>query len=523
MRFSQLFGKTLRETPSDVQLASHQLMIRAALARSTAAGAFAYLPLGARALHRAQQLVCSAMDGQEIIAGQDDILPREINSYRDLPKLLYQNNPTSLRFFSFHANDSAFESFNDSLQHIFKECDLDLLRVESNVSRRLPKSETSGSIFVLPHAKGNFAFVRCDSCGYAATKDAAKFVIEDCGCDEETLKLEKVRTPNCSTIASLAEFLDIGKCQTLKAVMCVHQKPEGSCEAPRSSEAERARPFGFIFIVVRGDLEVSERKILKVLGGGTLRAATEKEIIAVGAVPGYASPRGLNVISNLQSPISHNQVIVLADSSIHTSRNFAAGANEHGYHFINVNYPRDFKATLVTDIASPIDGLRCGVCHNGYLREVNGIKVAGYAPRRAAEAASTYLDAEGKPKEIMIGTCEINLESLLVSIIETHHDDHGILFPESIAPYDVHLIRLGKTEEAKVAADALYEKLSSVLYDDRDESAGVKFADADLIGLPVRITVSDKSLKAGGAEVKRRNSDVKEIVSLEKLKDLESF
>ena len=149
--------------------------------------------------------------------------------------------------------------------------------------------------------------------------------------------------------------------------------------------------------------------------------------------------------------------------------------------------------------------------------------MAGYAPRRAAEAASTYLDAEGKPKEIITGLCEISLESLLITIIETHHDDHGIIFPKAVAPYDVHLIRLGKTEEARAAAEALYEKLPGVLYDDRDESAGVKFADADLIGLPIRITVSDKSLKAGGAEVKRRNSNVKEIVPLEKLKDLEGF
>jgi len=518
MRFSQLFGKTLRETPSDVQLVSHQLMIRAAVMRSTGAGTFAYLPLGARALHRARQLVCSAMDGQEFV-GQDDILPYEINSYRDLPKVLYENNSTSLRFFSFHTNNSAFESFDTSLQRIFKGCDLDLLRVESNVSRRLPKSETSDSIFVLPHSKGNYTFMRCDSCGYAATKDAAKFVIEDCGCDEEILKLEKVGTPNCNTITSLAEFLDIGKCQTLKAVMYVHQKPEGSCEAPRS-EAERARPFGFesfVFVVVRGDLEVSERKILNVLGNGTLRLATEEEIIAVGAVPGYASPRGLNVASNFQHPTS-NETIVIADSSIHTGRNFAAGANEHGYHFINVNYPRDFKATLIEDIASPIDGLRCGVCHNGYLRVVNGIKVASYYPRRAAESASTYLDADGRPKEIIMGSCEINLESLLVSIIEAHHDDHGIIFPESVAPYQVHLIKLGKADETRVAAEALYAKLPSVLYDDRDESAGVKFADADLIGLPIRITVSDKSLKAGGAEMKRRNSDVKEIVPLEQIK-----
>ncbi len=502
MRFSQLYGKTLRETPSDVQLAAHQLMIRAAVMRSTAAGTFAYLPLGARALHRARQLVCSAIDGQEVV-GQDDILSNEINSYRDLPKTLYQNDSTSLRFFSFHTNDSAFESFNVSLQHVFKECNLPLSVIEDG---------DNAKTFALPHTKGFYNFMRCDSCGYAATKDAAKFVIEDCGCDEEILKLEKVGTPNCNTIASLAEFLEIGKCQTLKAVMYVHQKPEGS-----------RRPFGFesfIFVVVRGDLEVSERKILDVLGGGTLRAATEAEIIAIGATPGYASPRGLNVISTLrvQSPISNNQVIVLADSSIHTSRNFAAGSNEHGYHFINVNYPRDFKATLVADIASPIDGLKCGGCHNGYLRVVNGIKVAGYAPRRTAEAASTYLDADGRPKEIIMGSCEINLESLLVSIIETHHDDRGIIFPDSVAPYQVHLIKLGKAEETRVAAEALYGKLPSVLYDDRDESAGVKFADADLIGLPIRITVRDKSLKAGGAEVKRRDSDVKEIVPLEQIK-----
>lgn len=490
MRFSQLFGKTLRETPSDIQLASHQLMIRAAVMRSTGAGTFTYLPLGTRALHRARQLVCSAMDGQEFV-GQDDILPYEINSYRDLPKTLYQNDSISLRFFSFHINDSAFESFDTSLQRIFKECDLALSVIEDG---------DNAKTFALPHTKGSYNFVRCDSCGYAATKDAAKFVIEDCSCDEEILKLEKVGTPNCNTITSLAEFLDIGKCQTLKAVMFMKDDKQ------------------FVFVVVRGDLEVSERKILNVLGGGSLRPATEQEIISVGAVPGYASPRGLNVISNLQSPISNNQVIVIVDSSIHASKNFAAGANERGYHFNHVNYPRDFKATLVADIASPIDGLRCGMCHNGYLRETNGIKVAGYAPRRPAEAASTYLDADGKPKEIIMGSCEINLEALLVSIIETHHDERGIIFPESVAPYQLHLIKLGKADETRVAVEALYEKLPSVLYDDRDESAGVKFADADLIGLPLRITVSDKSLKAGGAEVKRRDNDVKEIVPLDQIK-----
>ena len=505
MRLSQLYGKTLRETPSDVQLVSHQLMIRAAVMRSTGAGAFTYLPLGARALHRVRQLVCSAMDGQEIVAGKDDILLNEINSYRDLPKVLYQNDQTRINFYSLAA-DSAHQLFDSSLVRIFKECDLNLTAIDDGENAK---------VFALPHAKGNFTFMRCDSCGYAATKDAAKFVIEDCGCDEETLKLEKVGTPNCNTIASLAEFLDIGKCQTLKAVMYSY-RPVRSLR-PHRSEDE------FVFVVVRGDLEVSERKILNVLGGGTLRAAAEQEIIAVGAVPCYASPRGRDVISNLQSPLSNNQVIVLADKSIYTGKNFAAGANEHGYHFININYPRDFKVTLVADIASPIDGLRCGACHNGYLREGSGIKVAGYAPRRAAEAASTYLDAEGKPKEIITGLCEISLESLLITIIETHHDDHGIIFPKAVAPYDVHLIRLGKTEEARAAAEALYEKLPGVLYDDRDESAGVKFTDADLIGLPIRITVSDKSLKAGGAEVKRRNSNVKEIVPLEKLKDLEGF
>lgn len=492
MRFSKLFGKTIRETPSDAQLAAHQLMIRAALMRTTTAGTRTYLPLGVRALHRAQQLVFSAIDGQEIIAGQDDLLSNEIKSYRDIPKVLYQNNSTSIDFFSFEASASTI--FFDAIDKVFKLCDLDLTAVEDGENAKA---------FLLPHAKGDFNFMRCDSCGYSATKDGSKFVIEDCGCDEEISKLEKVGTPNCTTIASLAEFLNIGKCQTLKAVMYMKDDKQ------------------FVFVVVRGDLEVSERKIRNLLGDGNLRPATEEEIKAVGAVPGYASPNSLKVANNIQRA-TPNEVVVLLDKSIHTGRNFAAGANEHGYHFVNVNYPRDFKATMVEDIASPIDGLRCGVCHAGYLREVSGIKVASYEPRRTAAAAATYLDAQGKPQKIVKGYCEIDLEALLVSIIETHHDEQGIIFPESVAPFDVHLIKLGKALETQTSADKLYDDLQakgkSVLYDDRNESPGVMFTDADLIGLPLRITVSDKSLKAGGVEVKRRSSDAKEIVPLEMIK-----
>jgi len=501
MRLSQLFGKTLREAPADSGFVARQLAIRAALIRPTLNGDV-YLPLGWRVRERLYRLIraeLDALDGQEFHAPPGDpqalvaeLGRRDINSYRDLPAVLYSFDDFA-RAYALQADTHALLS---ACVQIFENCDLRALAVEAK----------EGVEFFLPHPNGDDTFMQCDSCGYAATPAAADFIVELCGNDgDETLSpLEKVATPNCNTIAALAHFLNLPKCQTLKAVMYTGDEGE------------------FVFVVVRGDLDVSEHKVRRALGSKTLRPATEAEIIAAGAVPGYASPHGLRVASNPQSR-APDLVTVIADESIHTGSNYAAGANETGYHFINVNYPRDFSATLVADVALPVDGLKCGDCNKGLLRDTPGLHLGSCRQiEKAATAigvAATYLDVTGRPQPLALEVCEIEMGRLLTAIIETHRDEAGIVWPESLAPFDIHLIKLGKAPETATAADGLYAELlmkgEKVLYDDRDESAGVKFADADLIGLPTRITVSDKSLKAGGVEVKRRASAEKEIAPLE--------
>jgi len=493
MRLSQLFGKTLREPPADTELVSRQLAQRAALIRPTSAGDV-YLPFGWRTRERLLNVLRTELDaagGQELSApdmSADSLIAelcrRDIISYRDLPKVFYSVGKTARGY----ALQADFDTLRAACARAFAICDLKPLEIEAD----------SGIDFVLTHDEGPDTFLQCDSCGYAATAGAAEFNVDPCAdADVTSLPLEKVDTPNCNTIAALAAFLDLPKCRTLKALMHIYDERE------------------FVLVVARGDLDVSEQKVRRVLGGGPLRPATAAEIADAGAVPGYASPRGLHIAP---SPADRSQtfVTVIADESIHTSANYAAGANEAGYHFLNLNYPRDFAATLIANVALPVDGLRCGDCKTGLLRETKAFRLGGC---RQWDSTATALSPEGRPQPLTVATSEMDVDGLLAAIIETHHDQAGIVWPETIAPFHFHLIKLGKAPETAAAADQLYAELlmtgRRVLYDDRDESAGVKFADADLLGLPVRITVSDKSLKAGGAEVKRRNSADKEIVALD--------
>jgi prolyl-tRNA synthetase len=493
MRFSTLFGKTLREPPAGTELVSRQLAQRAALLRSTSAGDV-YLPLGWRARERLLNVLRAELDaagGQEIsVSGLSadaliaELCRRDIISYRDLPKVFYSVGATARGY----ALQADFDTLRAACARAFAICDLKPLEIEAD----------SGIDFVLTHEKGPDSFLQCDTCGYAATAGAAEFNLDPCAdADATSLPLEKVATPNCNTIAALATFLNLPKCRTLKALMYIYDERE------------------FVFVVVRGDLDVSEQKVLRLLGGGPLRPAADAEIADAGAVPGYASPRGLHIAP---SPADRSQtfVTVIADQSIHTSANYAAGANEAGYHFVNLNYLRDFKATLVANVALPLDGLHCGDCKTGLLRETKAFRLGGC---RQWDSAATALSPEGNRQPLTAATSEMDVDGLLAAIIETHHDQAGILWPETIAPFHYHLIKLGKAPETATAADQLYAELlmkgKRVLYDDRDESAGVKFADADLLGMPVRVTVSDKSLKAGGAEVKRRNGADKEIVALD--------
>jgi prolyl-tRNA synthetase len=306
----------------------------------------------------------------------------------------------------------------------------------------------------------------------------------------------------------VAAYLDVPVEQTIKAVFYWFTRPGQGDEEGR-----------FVFGLVRGDLEVNEVKLVNALGGGLLRPASEEEIIAAGAVPGYASAVGLDVAPGPEAP----GVLVMADTSIEYGGDFVTGANDEGFHFSGANYPRDFAISMMADIAPADTGHRCPRC-GGQIEARRGIEV-GHCFKLGtfySEATnSTYLDENNEPQLIYMGSYGIGLDRLMAVVVEEHHDDDGIIWPDALAPYDVHLLSLGKGSEVAEAADQIYDSLRKasfdVFYDDREASAGVKFKDADLIGIPLRVAVGARGLANGAVEVKRRDGDQRHSVPLGEL------
>jgi Prolyl-tRNA synthetase len=337
---------------------------------------------------------------------------------------------------------------------------------------------------------GEDSLLFCDACHYSANRQVARFR-KPAGIAAEPLPLQKVATPHASTIEELAAFLHITAEQTAKAVFFM-----ATIETEAGKEDER-----FVFAVVRGDMEVNETKLANLVKAKELRPATEEEIRAVGAEPGYASPVGLK-----------KEVLVVVDDLIPQCANLVAGANEAGYHLLNVNYGRDFTATLVADICAAAEGSACPNC-GAPMRLARGVEVGNIfklGTRYTDALGCTYLDENGVSNPVVMGSYGIGVGRLLACVAEEHHDERGLIWPVSIAPYPVHLVILpGKTEDTASIAAVLESELTAAglepLVDDRIESAGVKFNDADLIGLPLRITVSERALKAGGVEFKRRS------------------
>ena len=302
------------------------------------------------------------------------------------------------------------------------------------------------------------------------------------------MALEKVATPNTKTIDALAAYLSVATQKTAKAVFLVATVLEGSEKVER-----------FVFVIVRGDMEVSETKLANALHAVALRPAMEDEIRAVDAVPGYASPVGLH------------GVFTVVDDLIPSSPNLVSGANIEGYHLRNVNYPRDFQVDMMLDITLAKPGHGCPKCGKK-LASTRGIEL-GHVFKLGTifseKLGATFLDPEGKQQPAIMGCYGIGIGRLLAAIIECNHDDKGIIWPLPIAPYHVYLCPL-KTDDKSVtqAAEKIYEDLTQagieVLFDDRDESPGVKFNDADLIGIPLRIVVSPRTLKDNAVEVKWR-------------------
>jgi prolyl-tRNA synthetase len=316
-----------------------------------------------------------------------------------------------------------------------------------------------------PISTGSTEIIHCESCKYTESLELAQFKKTPFS-QEAQLPVEKVLTPDCNTIESLANFLYIPKEKTAKALMYT-----------------RASDNQFVFVVVRGDMAMSEAKLKNAVG--EIRIATAEEITKAGAAAGYASPVGLNA----------KRALIVVDDLIPQSPNLAAGANETGYHLLNTSCGRDYSPEIITDLVQAKAGDSCANCGNA----LSVIATISLAMRS-----------------------EFNFENILLAIAETHHDDKGLTFPKSVAAFDVYLMHIaGKQLDTHAKAEEIYSQLQNagitVLFDDRDERAGVKFNDADLIGCPVRVTIGEKALQNGMVELKPRKEKENKLVALDNL------
>jgi prolyl-tRNA synthetase len=336
---------------------------------------------------------------------------------------------------------------------------------------------------------GEDTILICDDCGYTANRQVARFrkPIPEA---EEHKPVEKVATPGADTIETLARSLEITKSGTAKALF----------QVATIGGSER-----FVLAVVRGDMELNETKLANAVGASGLRPALPEEVRAVGAEPGYGSPLGVEGAT------------VVVDDAIPDSPNLVAGANEEGFHVVNVNYGRDFEADFVADIASAGEGSLCPECGDA-MRAVRGVEVGNIfklGTRYSEAFGASFLDTDGRRKPVVMGSYGIGLGRLLACIAEEHHDENGLVWPVSVAPYHVHIV----AAEAGEMADGLYERLVSagveVLIDDRRESLGAKFKDADLIGAPIRLTLTPRSLQKGGVEIKARQGSEGYVVPIQ--------
>jgi len=553
MRLSKLFGRTLREVPAEATMVSHQLLLRAGMIRPLAAGIYSYLPLGWRALKKIEGVMRQEMDsiggqeirmpsvhpaelwqatgryeeagpvmarfrdrtGRELVLGitheevVTDLARREINSYRQLPFMVYQiqtkfrDEPRSrgglirVREFtmkdaySFHANgedlDDYYPQVYEAYLNIFRRCSLEPLVVEADPGLM---GGSASHEFMLLNEAGEDTLVLCQACGWAANAEGAAAMREEVAGQKER-PLEEVATPGMMTIQEVADYLGVPTRETLKAIFYIALGQ-------------------LVFVIIRGDLEVNEAKLANLLQASELRLATEEEVKGAGIVAGYASPLGLK-----------GKVKIVADRSIGEGSNFVAGANKEGYHLKGVNYPRDFEVDLLADIAMVREGDLCPRCKKP-LRLTRGVELGHIfklGTKYSEALGATFLDKDGQKKPLVMGCYGMGTGRLLAAVIEESHDEKGIIWPPEIAPYQIHLVALdiGQVEVSE-AAEGLYRALLArgyeVLYDDREESPGVKFNDADLIGLPLRLTVSRRTLEVGGVEVKRRDEESSEVLEL---------
>ena len=547
MRYSSYFIHTLFETPKEAETPSHILLLRGCYIYPVAAGVYSLLPLGHRVAEKIKKIIREELDaiagieitmpvlnpaelwkktkryfdiGQELIRFKDrkdrdfvlamtneevvtDIAKHFLRSYRDLPVMLYHIQ-TKIRdearprggllrvreFFmkdaySFHRDfadlDAYYPKIFNAYLRIFARCGLDSIPIEADSGIM---GGTGSHEFMLESPNGEDRFVVCTHCDYRANTEKAEGLKPPHGKGADAPpSMEKVATPGVKTIAALMQFFGAGEANFLKTV---------------AYEADGQ----LVLAVISGDYNVSATKLANHLKAIHVDLASEELLAARGLHAGFLSPVGIKGIRTIM------------DTSIGQGHVFVAGANEIDMHYKNVCTGRDFDIVEQADLAEVREGDACAQCRQGSLRIGRGIELGhtfklGTKYTAADTMDVTFLDPAGEQKRVIMGCYGIGVERLMASVVERWHDDSGMIFPITIAPFGVAIVAIGKSPEVIAAADKLYERLSGgyeVLYDDRDESAGVKLKDADLLGVPIRVVVSQKHLKGKNVEIKVRKT-----------------
>ncbi len=549
MKATQLYAPTLRESPAEAELISHKLMYRAGFIRKAAGGVYSYLPLGWRTMKKIMQIIREEMDaagGQEIMMpimqpaelwkesgrwavygpemmrlkdrhGREfslgptheemitTLIRDEVRSYKQLPLMLYQiqnkyRDEIRPRFglmrsrefvmkdlYSFDRDidgmNVSYQKMYDAYSKIFERCGLKFRAVEAD-NGAIGGGHSHEFTVLAPSGESSIAY--CEACNFAASDEKAELK-KICAAAEELRPLEKVSTPDCHTIELVKNFLKVPIEKTIKAVAFM-------------DDAER-----LILAFVRGDHEVNEIKVINAVDGvNHLYMADDKLIEAAGGCAGFMSPIGLN-----------DKAIVIVDATVMEMYNAVAGANEVDTHFINVTPRRDFNAEkiIVTDIRMVQEGDPCPHCGEP-LKMTRGIEVGQVftlGKKYSAALHATFLDEDGREKFFEMGCYGIGVGRTMAAAIEQNNDADGIIWNKNIAPFEVVVVPVNAKDDKQLAlAEEIYNELKNsgvdVLLDDRKERAGVKFKDCDLIGYPLRVTVSPKTLDSGNVEIKVRRS-----------------
>lgn len=556
MKWSKAFIHTIKEDPSEAEIISHKLMLRGSYMRKLSAGVFTYLPLGWRVLKKISDIIRDEMDkadsqelllpiihpaelwmetgrwfdyGKEMMRVKDrherdyvlgptheevitDLVGKHINSYKLLPVCLYQiqtkfRDEIRPRFgvmrgrefimkdaYSFHVSEESLDEWYEKMykaySNIFERCGLSFRAVEAD-SGAIGGSNTHE--FMVLAESGESEVLVCD-CGYSATSEKAESAIEENKQEEEN-EAEKIHTPNKKSIEEVSDFLQIPKNKLVKTLIY------------KAFYKEKEK---FYAVLIRGDKEINESKLKAVLNTQIIELASDEEVEKIsGSEVGFAGPKDLNNVS------------VIADLSLKGLKNFAAGANEKDYHWINLNIGKDIEISKYYDVFQVKENDLCLKCREP-LKSYRGIEVGQIfklGNKYSKSMKAVFKDENGKDIPFIMGCYGIGVTRTMAAAIEQNYDKNGIKWPISIAPYHIIITAINiNNDEIKTLCDKLYSELIEagyeVLYDDRDLRPGFKFKDADLIGVPYNIVVGEKGLKNNKIELKNRQTGEKFDIEL---------